>query len=285
MNGKKNKIIFLGSPQMAVDVLDVLKEGSLMPDLIITQPDKKKGRKMLLTPPPVQIWADENNIPTLQPEKLDSSLVDVLGKEDWDLFILVAYGKIIPKEFLNLPRKGILNLHPSLLPLYRGATPIHSVILNGEKESGVSIILLDEEMDHGLLLNQERVSLWKNDVNEIPSQSELEKKLALVGANLLLKTIDPYLKDEILLQEQIHSEATYCQKLSSQDALIDLGGDPLKNFLKIRAFDRWPKAHYFENQKRVLIKEAIFENGELKITKILKEGERESKVYKVKNFC
>lgn len=269
---KEKKIAFWGSPEIALTVLEKLKEGGLIPNLIITQSDKRQGRKMLLTPPPVKTWAEKNNVDFSQPEKLDKNFIDFLKKEDWDLFILVAYGKIISKEILNIPKKGILNLHPSLLPLYRGATPIHSTILNGDKESGVTIILLDEEMDHGDILDQRKITLWQEDFSEMPTQSELENKLAILGAELLLEIVPVYLEGGIFLQEQAHQFAIYCQKFKSEDSLIDLSDDPFKNFLKIKAFDKWPKAHYFENEKRVLIKDAVLENGKLKITKILKEG-------------
>ena len=281
LNQKPN-IAFFGSPQLAVDILEKLKtlggstsQSFLMPSLIVTQPNKKSGRKMIMTPPPVKIWADVNNIPTLQPEKLDQKFIDELKSQDWDLFIVAAYGNIIPQEILNIPQKGTLNVHPSLLPKYRGATPIHRPILRGDKETGVTIMLLDERMDHGPILNQEIYSLWENSISEMPSQSQVEKTLSEIGGELLAETIPLWLENQIIPQEQDHSKATFCDKLKSTDALIDLKDNAQTNFLKIKAFDKWPKAHYFENEKRILIKKAHLENNKLILEKILPEGESE----------
>ncbi|MBU4536633.1 methionyl-tRNA formyltransferase [Patescibacteria group bacterium] len=275
---KKPNITFFGSPQIAVDILEELKKSGnamsadLMPSLIITQPNRKVGRKLVITPPPVKIWADENNIPTLQPEKLDEEFIKELKFQNWDLFIVAAYGKIISKEVLDIPKKGTLNVHPSLLPKYRGATPIHSPILRGDKETGVSIILLDEKMDHGPIINQEIYNLWENSITEMPTESQLEKTLSIIGGKLLIETIPLWLEDNISPQEQDHSKATFCDKYKPEDALIDLTEDAQKNFLKIQAFNKWPKAHYFENDKRILIKKARLENNKLIPEKILPEG-------------
>jgi len=285
-NNHKPKVAFFGSPELAVNILEKLKisggstSQDLVPSLIITQPDRKVGRKLVITPPPVKTWANENNISTLQPEKLDSEFIDKLKSQDWDLFIVVAYGKIIPQEILDIPKKGTLNVHPSLLPKYRGATPIHSPILNGDKVTGVSIILLDEKMDHGPIIAQEKITLWENSISEMPTQSQLEKTLAQFGGKLLGDNIPKWLNDQIKPQEQDHSKATFCNKFKSNDALIDLDGDAQENFLKIQAFDKWPKAHYFsaqdgKNKKRILIKKARLENGKLILEKILPEGESE----------
>ncbi len=277
-NNTKLNIVFFGSPELAVDILKELKicggltPTDLMPSLIITQPNKKVGRKLIITPPPVKVWADENDIQTLQPEKLDNEFINKLKSENWDLFIVAAYGKIISQEILDIPKKGVLNVHPSLLPKYRGATPIHSPILNGDKESGVSIILLDEKMDHGPIIAQEKITLWKNSISEIPTESKLEKTLAQLGGKLLGNTIPKWLNGEMTPQEQNHSEASFCNKFKSKDALIDLKNNPEENFLKIKAFDKWPKAHYFKDNKRILIKQARLENNKLIIEKILPEG-------------
>ncbi len=271
---QKPKITFFGSPQIAVDVLENMKKSEILPNLIITQPDRPSGRKMTLTPPPVKVWADKNNIPMLQPEKLNEEFIKELKSQNWDLSIVTAYGKIISQEILDIPQKGTLNVHPSLLPKYRGATPIHSPILNGDKETGVSIILLDEKMDHGPILSQKTYPLWENSVSEMPSESELEKSLAKLGGEMLSEIITKWLNDEIVPQEQNHNEATFCDKLKSDDALIDLNEDPTKNFLKIQAFNKWPKAHYFSTQsgKRIIIKQAELKNNQLILKKIIPEG-------------
>ncbi|MEA2112414.1 MAG: methionyl-tRNA formyltransferase [Patescibacteria group bacterium] len=271
---KKLKIAFFGTSQFAVNVLTQL-ESELLPDLIITNPDKPAGRKLKLTPPPVKIWADENNIETQQPEKLDNHFVKELSKSTWDLFIVAAYGGIIPQSILDLPKHKTINIHPSLLPKLRGATPIHSAILGDEQETGVSIILLDEKMDHGPIIAQEKFQLYRNSISELPTKSELEKQLAILGGRLLNKTIPQWSNKEILAQEQNHNQATYIKKLASTDGLINLSDRAELNFKKIQAFNVWPKAHFFLNNKRIIIKKAHLKNDELIIDRVIPEGGKE----------
>jgi len=275
MNKKeKRKIAFFGTSQFAVDVLEQL-DHQFWPNLIITNPDKPAGRKLRLTPPPVKIWADENNIPTLQPKRLEENFLNELNKSSWDLFIVASYGGIIPQSILDLPKYKTINVHPSLLPKLRGATPIHSAILGDKKETGVSIILLDEQMDHGPIIAQEKSTLWKNSLSELPSKGQLEKSLAQLGGKLLEKIIPQWIDGKIKATEQNHNKATFCSKLKSDDALIDLDKDPKENFKKIQAFDIWPKAHFFHNGKRIIIKKAHLSQDELVIDRVLVEGGQE----------
>ena len=130
------RIAFFGTSDFAVSILEHLKDAELLPQLIVTQPDKPKGRKMVVTPPPVKVWADENKIKTIQPESLATIPKEL--EEEWDVFVVVAYGKLIPKELLEKPLHGALNIHPSLLPLLRGPSPIQSAILEDMKETGVT---------------------------------------------------------------------------------------------------------------------------------------------------
>ncbi|MFH1402393.1 MAG: methionyl-tRNA formyltransferase, partial [Patescibacteria group bacterium] len=240
---KQPNIIFFGTPEFAVGILEELKKTEIMPNLIVTAPDKPAGRKLKLTPPPVKIWAEENEINVLQPQKLDGDFLSALKKSPsnfcgnfsgWVLFIVAAYGKIIPQTILDIPKFGTLNVHPSLLPKFRGPAPIHSAILAGERESGVSIMLLDAEMDHGPILAQEKITLYKNSISEMPSTDQLEKQLAIAGGKLLGNTIPKWLSGEIKACEQNHNEATYCQKLKSDDGLLNLNAEAELNFRKIQ---------------------------------------------------
>jgi len=142
-------IVFFGTSRFSVIVLEELKKAGIMPELVVTAPDTPQGRKLILTPPPVKAWAQENGVKFLQPQKLDDSFIGQLSKVNAQLFLLASYGKIIPQKVLDLPQHGTLNVHPSLLPKYRGPSPIQSQILADDKNVGVSIILLDEKMDHG----------------------------------------------------------------------------------------------------------------------------------------
>ena len=191
---------------------------------------------------------------------------------NWDLFIVAAYGKIIPQTVLDIPKFGTLNVHPSLLPKFRGSSPIHSALLEGEQETGVSIMLLDAEMDHGPILTQEKITLYKNSIAELPTASHLEKQLAHLGGKMLGTLIPKWVAGEIKARAQNHTEATYCQKLKSSDGLINLDADAELNFRKIQAFDHWPKAHFFKDGKRIIIKKARLNNGQLIIEKVLPEG-------------
>jgi len=273
-------IAFFGTSDFAVGVLEQLKilTPQSLPNLIITTPDKPAGRKLKLTPPPIKIWADRNKIKTLQPEKLDEKFFEELKNflsQPWGLFIVTAYGKIIPQFILDLPKFGTLNVHPSLLPKLRGATPIHSALLKNEQETGVSIILLDNKMDHGPIIAQERFQLYQNSISELPTKSELEKNLAKLGGRMLGEIIPQWLNNEIETTKQIHDQATYTKKLATTDSLIDFNDKAELNFKKIQAFDTWPKAHFFQNGKRIIIKKAHLEKDELIIDRIISEGGQE----------
>lgn len=278
---EKINFVFFGTSKFSCIILDELKAAGLLPSLIITTEDKPQGRKLVVTPPPAKIWAEENKIPLLQPPKLNDEEfqkgLKAIVNAGAELFIVASYGKIIPRKVLDLPTFGTLNVHPSLLPKLRGATPIQSAILS-EKETGVSIMLLDEQMDHGAILAQEKLvgaafSDWP------PYADVLEETLAKQGGKLLAKTIPDWIDGKITPVEQNHAEATYTKKIVKEDGLIDLAGNAEENLKKIRAYAGWPSAYFFleKNGKkiRVAIKEADLENGELKITKVVPEGKKE----------
>lgn len=272
---KKLKIAFFGTPNFAVTIFDILYQNGYVPSLVITNEDKPKGRKLLLTPPPVKVWAESKNLPIAQPKTLkDGALLSSLKNERWDLFIVAAYGKIIPKEIIDLPLHRTLNIHPSLLPLYRGASPIESQILNDEKDVGVSIMILDEEMDHGPILVQEKLSV------SLPIRAgELEEKSAVLGGELLVEHLPDWINRNIQAKEQEHHKATYTKKITKEDGLIDLSGDPYQNYLKFCAYEGWPGTYFFTKEGdravRVIIKDAEYQNGSLVITRVIPEGKKE----------
>ncbi|MEI6296103.1 MAG: methionyl-tRNA formyltransferase [bacterium] len=210
---KQPKIVFWGTPEFAVLVLKEMDQCGILPIAVVTAPDKAKGRKMLVTPTPVKVWAEERGIPVYQPEKLKEFTI----KEEHDLFIVAAYGKIIPKNVLDSAKLGTLNVHPSLLPKWRGPSPIQSAILAGDKETGVSVILLDEEMDHGPVLKTKSVNLENLNFDYI----KLEEKLAGKGGKLLCELIQPWANGEIKPTPQDHTVATFCKKIEKSDGLIE----------------------------------------------------------------
>ena len=281
---------FFGTSEFAVKILDRLIENGYTPGLIITAPDKPKDRKMILTPPPVKVFAQKHNLKIIQPERLAVKPPSGgLTAKPFDLFIVASYGKIIPKSILDIPKFGALNVHPSLLPKFRGPSPIQSFILSGEEKTGVTIMLMDEQVDHGQILSQKEFG------NKIPASpagrsnlksknlnaKELEEKLAELGEQLLVDTIPKWISREIKAVEQDHSRATFTKKINKEDGLVDLEKDSPENiYRKFLAFQPWPGIYYFtekNNQKfRVIITDMeMSENGQLKIKKVKPESKNE----------
>jgi methionyl-tRNA formyltransferase len=272
---------------MAVYVLDELKRGGITPSVIITAPDRPAGRRLILTPPLAKVWAEENFISTFQPETLkDEMAIRIIKNEGpWDLFIVAAYGNIIPKEVLDIPKYGALNVHPSLLPRLRGASPTQTAILK-EDETGVTIMLIDEEVDHGPIIAQDKVKSWedwlaspKRSEGGPPKASELEEILARRGGQMLVEIIPKWIEEKLEAREQDNKKANYTKKIIKEDGFIDLADDPLENYLKIQAYDMWPRAYFFteKNDKkiRVVITDAEMKEGKLIIKKVIPEGKKE----------
>lgn len=224
---------------------------------------------------------EELSLSGLTPERVYASadltpeFIAELGKEAWDVFVVASFGKILPKAFLEIPRRGVVNMHPSLLPRLRGPSPIRSAILNNDREIGVSIMLLNEKMDQGPIIAQRRVTVdaWP------PSGKELDDRLAHEGGKLLAEMLPPWVREEIDAQEQNHDLATYCQVFIKEDGLIDLSGDPYQNLLKIRAFEGWPGTYTFFERAgkkiRVQVLDAEVINGKLQIMRVKPEGKKE----------
>ncbi len=212
---------------------------------------------------------------TVLPEELTPELVDELSKETWDVFIVASFGKILTRPLLDIPKKGTINVHPSLLPRLRGASPMRSAILNDERETGVSIMLMDEKMDHGPLLAQKKVAIdpWP------PRGKVLDDLLSREGGALLAQVLPMWLSDELEPQEQNHDLATYCEKFTKEDGLLSLDDDAYRNLRKIRAYEGWPGTYaFFERagrKLRVQILDAHVEGKKLVIDLVKPEGKKE----------
>ncbi|MFC1721197.1 methionyl-tRNA formyltransferase [Patescibacteria group bacterium] len=275
MTNPKNKIdfIFFGTPQFAVFALEELEKEGLLPSLVVTAPDRPAGRGLALTKSPVKIWAEEHSIKISQPEKLNEEFIDKLKTDSYELAIVAAYGKIIPNEILDTPKHGTLNAHPSLLPKYRGPSPLEAQILAGDEEAGISIMLLDEEMDHGPILAQEKFEL--GNLNK----EELGEKLFRLGGQMLANIIPNWVSGEITAHEQNHEQATYTKKIAKQDGLVDLNDDSKTNWNKFRAYYGWPGTFFFTKRYgkeiRVKITDAEFKNNEFVVKKVIPEGKKE----------
>lgn len=272
----KIRFAFFGSSSFSVIILQELQKAGFIPAIIITTPDKPKGRKLVLSPTPVKVWAEENNIKVYDPAKLKGEFVDTLRQENCELFIIASYGKIIPREIVEMPKHKTLNVHPSLLPKYRGASPLQSAILNDDKNTGISIMITDEEMDHGPILRQKNIT-----VEEWPDYQTFEDKMAHESGALLIEVLPLWIEGKIIPQEQNHSEATFTKKISKQDGLIDLLNSDRNNFLKVQAFSVWPQAYFLQKKNdkeiRVKIKKASFDdqNQKMIIESVVPEGSKE----------
>ncbi|OGG45672.1 methionyl-tRNA formyltransferase [Candidatus Kaiserbacteria bacterium RIFCSPHIGHO2_01_FULL_50_13] len=271
------KFVFFGTGNIAVGVLEELSAAHLVPALITTAPDKPAGRGKKLTPPPVKAWANMHSISAIQPEKLDSQYLKNLRALKADVFVVADYGKILPKELLKIPKHGTLNMHPSLLPRLRGPSPIRTAILNDDKNIGVTIMLMDEKMDHGPIVAQRPIPPpqdWP------PHGRELDELLAHGGGKLLAEILPTWLRGDIVPQPQNHDLATYSEKIKKEDGLVNLAYEPRKNLLKVRAYDGSPGAYAFfeKNGKklRVRITDAhLDENGSFTIDRVIPEGKKE----------
>jgi methionyl-tRNA formyltransferase len=242
------KVVFFGSPLSALPSLKKILESGHSIELVITQPDKPTGRGERLLPCPVKQIALDLNIPVFQPLKIrkDASALEKLKRIQPDLVVVVAYGQIIPASIIYLPQHNSLNVHFSLLPQYRGASPVQWALLNGEERTGITIFELNEKMDEGDVLAQKETEILPEE-----NAAELEARLAKLGAELLIKTIDRI--DSLKPQKQDHSQATYAPKLKKEDGKIDWGKDSRYIQRQVRAFTPWPSAYAFIREKRVKI--------------------------------
>tara|TARA_B100000745_G_scaffold253302_1_gene175652 strand:+ start:598 stop:1443 length:846 start_codon:yes stop_codon:yes gene_type:complete len=269
--------IFFGTPKLATLVLEELKKEGYLPSLVVTAPDKPVGRGLKLTPSPVKVWAQQHNIPTFEPTQFDDTAMNTLRAEKSAVFVVVAYGKILPQAVLDIPQKGILNVHPSLLPKFRGPSPVRSAILQDEKDTGVTVMKIDEKMDHGPILVQEKYTppIWP------PNAKELDEYLFTRGGALLADVLPKYIAGEVAPYEQDHEQATYCRLFTKEDGLINLVDDPYTNLLKIHAYRGWPNAYFFTQRNgkdvRINIASAHIENDVLIIDEVIPEGKQKMK--------
>ncbi|MCX8016087.1 MAG: methionyl-tRNA formyltransferase [Patescibacteria group bacterium] len=252
-SNKKAKIVFWGTPHFGASILEGLINADFCPILVVTAPDSIKGRGLIKTPSEVKKIAKKWGLEVAEPEKLrqNTAFLEKLKELEPDLFIVASYGKIIPKEYLEVPTKGALNIHPSLLPKWRGPAPIQATILAGDKETGVTIILMDEEMDHGDIIAVAKLEI----INE-PTYSELEEKLIELSEKLIIETLPRWLNNEIRPIPQNHNEATYCKMIKKEDGFTDFNEPAEIIERKIRAFEIWPNVYFERNNKQFKILKA-----------------------------
>jgi methionyl-tRNA formyltransferase len=230
------KIVFMGTPDFAVLSLRTLLEQGYDVAAVFTQPDRPKGRKKILTPPPVKVEAEKHGIRVFQPVKLrDPTAVAQLKEIAPDLIVTAAYGQILPKSVLSLPRFGCINVHASLLPKYRGGAPIHHAIMNGEPRTGVTVMYMAEGLDTGDMISKVEVPIEDSDTT-----GSMFEKLSLAGAKLLRDTLPDLLAGNVTAVAQNHEDATYAPNLTREDEKIDWNRTSLQIFNQVRGQNPWP---------------------------------------------
>ena len=207
-----------------------------------------------------------------QPEKIDAEAIEKIAKEKADVFVVVGYGRILPQKLIDLPKHKTINIHTSLLPLYRGPTPIEAPILAGDKETGVTLMIIDEKVDHGPIIRQEKYALGDRETTP-----KLTKALFTRGGEILAEILPDWVSGKINTTEQDHTKATLTKKLKKEDGIIDLSSDPIENYRKFRAYAGWPRTFFFHNSKRIIITKARLENDKFVIEKIIPESGKEIK--------
>jgi methionyl-tRNA formyltransferase len=249
-NIKLDKIIFMGTPEFAVPFLEYLINNSYKPILVITQPDRKKGRKQKIQSPPVKSLAEKFNIKIRQPEDVnDEKFVNYISDLKPDIIVTVAFGGYLKRSFRKIPKYGCINIHPSLLPKYRGSSPISFPILNGDNETGITIFKIVAKMDAGPILSQEKVNI-NNKINF----TELELMLIERGKVLLINTLKKFENNKISLTKQDNSKASFTTKLQKKDTFLDWNNpaEKINNF--VRAYSNYPGAIATYRDKRIKIK-------------------------------
>lgn len=240
------KFLYFGTPEFSRIVLEGILKSGLKPDgpvhrgfepvAVVTVPDKPVDRKQIMTESPVAVFAKQNGIEVLKPEKIKPpEFIEKLKSFEPDFIVVAAYGKIIPQAILDIPKHGAINVHPSLLPKWRGASPIPYTILNGDTKTGVTIMLMDAEMDHGPILAQEEVILQGDETT-----ATLAPELARIGGRMLTEVIPRWIAGDMRPAEQDHNAATFTKILTKEDGRIEWSKSAIEIERQVRAFDPWP---------------------------------------------
>lgn len=284
------KIVFMGTPDFSVPVLEALIKNYKV-KAVVTQPDKLVGRKGVLTPPPVKVCALKNDILVLQPRKVREEYQEIIDLEP-DLIVTCAYGQIIPKELLDCPKYGCINVHASLLPKLRGGAPIHHAIIDGYKNTGITIMYMAEGMDDGDIIKQSSIVIEDTDTS-----SSLHDKLSILGSELLIEVLPSILNGTNERIKQNEEEVTFAYTIKPEDEKIDFSKSEREVFNQIRGLAYFPGAYCMFEGKRLKIWEAYttenffsncldgeitaiykdgfgvkVSNGEIVVTKVQKEG-------------
>ena len=266
------KIVFMGTPDYAVKTLEALINAGHEVSAVFAQPDKPVGRKHILTPPPVKVCALSHNIPVFQPETLkNAETVELIKSFEPDVMVVVAYGKILREEVLNIPKIACVNGHASLLPKLRGSAPIQWAIINGETKTGITTMLMDKGVDTGDILEQQEVEIGKEETAE-----ELFERLSDISAKLMISTLEKLQKGEITPIKQNEQDATYAPMIKKEMALLDFKNKTADEICSaVRGFYSWPCAYFFLGGKRIkVIKAKVCDKTSKEASAIIENGER-----------
>ena len=268
---RKPRIVFMGTPDFSVPILDELIKNYDV-KAVVTQPDKQVGRSGKIVFPPVKVKAQEHNIVVLQLNNIKEEYSQVI-ELDPDLIITCAYGQILPKELLDYPKYGCINVHASLLPKYRGGAPIHRAIMNGDKKTGITIMYMDIGMDTGDIIEKEEIEITDTDTVSI-----LHDKLSILGSKLLIKTLPSILNGTNNRTPQDDTNATYAKIIKPEDEKLDFNKSTIQIYNQIRGLNSFPGAYFILDGKRYKVFESIignesfYENVNGEVVKLYKEG-------------
>lgn len=245
---KNLKVVFMGTPEFSVPTLEMLIENTDVVG-VVTQEDKEVGRKRVLTPSPVKECALKHNIKVFTPHRIREEYEDILNLSP-DIIITCAYGQIVPKIILDFPFYGCINIHGSILPDYRGASPIQSAIMNGDTETGITIMYMDEQMDTGNIINMEKCEI---DIKD--TYGTLSDKLSIIGRDLLLKTLPKIIEDDNWNIKQDDEAATYTKKITREDERLDFNKTRKEIYDYVRALNPTPLANILLDDEEIKIVE------------------------------
>lgn len=265
----KKKIIFFGTPNFAVPFLESLNNSNLFEiAAVICEPDRPSGRKQKIVFSPVKSYCLKNSLLLLQPQRVLEIKDDILSVNA-DISVVVAYGQIIPNSIVTMPKHGTINVHPSDLPHYRGPSPIQTALLNGDKQTAVTIMKMDEKMDHGPILAKQTISIDDND-----DYTLLEQKILESSPALLIDTLEKYLADKVTPIDQDDELASYCKMIKKEDGLIDWNLPALNIHNKIRAYSLWPRAYTIVDNRRLIFIKSKFTSGKIQPILVQLEGKK-----------
>ncbi|MBU6323386.1 MAG: methionyl-tRNA formyltransferase [Patescibacteria group bacterium] len=269
------RFAFFGTPYVARDTLACLASRGLVPAVVITSPDAKRGRGLLLTPSETKAFAAEYGIPVLTPETFDAQTLREIASYECPLAVVVAYGKILPEALIEAFPKGVLNIHYSLLPKYRGASPVEAALLAGDAYTGVAIQKMKHALDAGDI-----VAMEETPIAPAETTPELRARLITMGAHLLIGSLPGYLSGTLAPVPQDETRATYCKKIRKEAGLLSLNAPDAENWAKYRAYATWPGTYFFAERGgkdlRVKIaKASLSPAGAFVIERVVPEGKRE----------